>query len=272
MSNTSSPQTAAPGGLSPAKLSWIARNLGVSFDQRPSSHDAAVTKPATESERDQERMRDFSARLQIINQDMRMYGLMKTLADPLRTAIEATKTGNPEAEALLNDLEQQIAEAARQQRLASVQDTVKKASVSARTGVVALGKARVGLASARSTYATVRQTLQTACEQTRLSMVGDGIAEKPETIAAVKVIGDQVPDIEAMSADVEDALDTMIGTADPGARETARKLAIAAIGTYREAVDAVPILTRMQKTPAGTFEIRDALVAALTQLEQALAA
>jgi hypothetical protein len=231
-----------------------------------------TTPAAPETEQAHEQMQDFSARLQIINQDMRAYGLLSTLADPLRAAIAATKTGSPEAEALLSDLERRIAEAAGQQRLQGVQETVKKASVSARSGVVALGKARLGLASARSTYAIVRQTLEAACEQTRLSMVGDGVAEDPDTIAAVKTIGARVPDIEVMSANVENALDTMIGTADPGARDTARKQAIGAIGTYRQAVDAEPILARMQNTPAGTFQIRDALVAALDQLEQVLAA
>jgi hypothetical protein len=247
--------------------------------QKGATHpDAAPTAPATEPtgtpgpEHDQDRMQDFSARFLIINQDMRSYGLLKTLADPLRTAIEAAKSGSPQADALLSDLERQIAEAAGRQRLEGVQDTVKKASVSARTGVVALGKARLQLASARSTYATVRQTLEAACEQTRLSMVGDGIAEHPETITKVKEIGARVPNIEAMSADVENALDAMIGTADPDARDTARKLAITAIGTYRTAVDAEPILTRMQNTPAGTFQIRDALVGALDNLEHALTA
>jgi hypothetical protein len=240
--------------------------------------DAPPTAPATEPtatpgpDHEHDQMRDFSARFLIINQDMRSYGLLKTLADPLRTAIEAAKSGSPQADALLSDLERQIAEAAGRQRLEGIQDTVKKASVSARTGVVALGKARLQLASARGTYATVRQTLEAACEQTRLSMVGDGIAEDPETIAKVKDIGARVPNIEAMSADVENALDTMIGTADPNARDTARKLAIAAIGTYRTAVDAEPILTRMQNTPAGTFQIRDALVGALDNLEHALTA
>ncbi|HET6605947.1 MAG TPA: hypothetical protein VFG62_04725 [Rhodopila sp.] len=266
----------AQGSQSTASQPTASQPAGTSPGAPPAApQDAAprdTAEPAPENDRNEERVRDFSARLRIINQDMRTYGLLNALADPLRTAIEATKTGSPEAEALLNDLERRIAEAAGQQRLGDVQETVRKASVSARTGVVALGKARLGLAWARSTYATVRQTLEAACEQTRLSMVGDGIAEDPETIAAVKAIGARLPDIAAMSADVEDALDTMIGTADPGARDTARKQAIAAIGTYRQAVDAEPILTRMQNTPAGAFEIRDALVAALDQLEQALAA
>jgi hypothetical protein len=217
-------------------------------------------------------MQDLTARLRIIDKDIGQLGLGQKLAGPLREAAVAAKRNQLDADMLLSALEEQIAKEAAAKRMEQVRETIKNASVSARTGVVALGKARLQLATARSTYATVRQTLEVACEQTRLSMVGDGIAEDPETIAAVKAIGARVPDIEPMSADVENALDTMIGTADPGARDTARKQAIAAIGTYRQAVDAQPVLAQMQNTPAGTFQIRDALVSALDNLQQALAA
>jgi len=236
---------------------WVARVLGVSLSPSP-LFDPSVLRE----------------RLQAISVDMKLHGLESQISTAWRTATDAVETGAENAPELVDQLEDRVAEASRQKRMADVLETASKATVNASVSVVAFAKMRLKLQAARTSYELARANLHTACATlvTTPDFVTDPRSTSPGTLSAIATIADTVPDIASLTNDVDDAIDAMREASDPGVRQKSRDTALKALATYRSEIEAVPLLARMQNTAGGAYPIRDALVSALGELETALSA
>lgn len=240
-----------------AKRDWLLRVLGFDLPE-----DSGALSRA-----------ELMDRLQIINQDARANNLRDALQEPLRAAAVAVQANADTAVALLEILEQRIAELARDKRMAEVQDTVKNATISAKAGLVGLANMRLKLQAARAGYDTAVANL----EQSRDALLKDPVfaadprSTDPEFLTNASAVAERVPDIGGVANDVQKVLDDMISATDPAARLTLAQQAVAEIERYRaELTD--PILTVMEKTPAGSFPILSVLAGALDDLADALRA
>ena len=116
------------------------------------------------------------------------------------------------------------------------------------------------------------ETLQAACEALieTDAFAGDPRSRDPATFAAIAALGGRVPPVAELTGDLSDTLDRMVSAATPGDRAREQQNALKAVGTYRARIDAVPLLREMERSPAGTFTIHGAMVAALDELATGL--
>ncbi len=249
-----------------AKRDWLIRVLGFTF--------AENTGAAPHGEDDATLSRgELTQRLQIINQDARDSGAVGALQDALRAAAIAVKVNANNAVDLLEILEERLAEFARSKRMAEVEDTVKSATVSAKAGLVGLAKMRLKLQAARSGYDMAVSNLETSRDALlkHPQFANDPRSKDPEFLKNAAAVAERVPNIETAANEVQQALDNMTNAADPGARQALAQQAVASIEKYRAKLTD-PILTVMEKTPAGSFPILSVLSSALDDLAQALRA
>lgn len=202
---------------------------------------------------ERQRIADFTERLNIVLADVKLYGLTDTLAGPVREAAEATKARSPDAERLLDALEQQIAQAATRKRTEGAQKEVEKSRISAKTGVVAFGRARIELAMARGAYGSARTNLEAACSQLLQTgaFINDPMSKDPDALAAVAAVGEQVPSIDGLSAEVER------NSTRSSARPTSRSGATRASGRSRQYGNIAP-RSRLNRFSSGCRRLKRA--------------
>jgi len=244
-----------------AKRDWVIRVLGIdpAKNVSPTEDGGALSRT------------DLMERLQIINEDARSNGARDALREPLRAAAVAVQTNAPNAVELLEILEQRVAELARSRRMAEVKETAKNATISAKAGLVELAKMRLKLQAARSGYDMAVSNLETSRDalMTRQEFANDPRSKDPEFLKNAAAVAERVPDIEVVANDVQRALDDMTNAVGQEARKALAQQAVASIEKYQaELTD--PILTVMEKTPAGSFPILSVLSGALDDLASAL--
>lgn len=214
---------------------------------------------------------DLGGRLGIIRDDMLRLGAGGELSGLLREAAVAVKAGAAGAAALVEALEDRLAAFASSQRAAEAAATVA-AAVNGSLSPLALAKIRLTLGSTRSRVEGAIETLQAACESLLESgsFATDPRSHDPATFAAIAALGQRVPPVADLAGDLSDTLDRMVSATDPDARKREQQNALKAVGAYRARIDSVPLLREMESSPAGTFAIHGAMVAALDELSTGL--
>jgi hypothetical protein len=100
----------------------------------------------------------------------------------------------------------------------------------------------------------------------------DPRSSDPKTGTAIADIGERVPPIDALTTDVEAALEAMTNADDQAKHAAHAKTALQAIAAFRSKIDTIPLLTEMENTEAGSFPIHSKIVSVLDNLASALRA
>jgi uncharacterized phage infection (PIP) family protein YhgE len=244
-----------------AKRLWVSRVLGIQFPDQ--DDDGPVTK---------EEMAD---RLREIRDLAGQSGGLDQIVAQFREVAEAVRDRGADAQEELEILERHVADVNETHadkelagetdlltRDADRDDTKLNRIRTALTSVRAeVQLAAATLSEAASAYA---QALKASKEQQQL-LSGD----EDEIIAAAKSAGDAVPPFDETADAIETLLEEYEAAEDaPGASQILAE-AEQAVAAYRQGLTD-PLLTEMQETDAGSYQIMSAIEEALGELEQAL--
>jgi hypothetical protein len=233
-----------------ARNAWVSRVLGIT-----------VRSPDLQA--------IFAARLATVREDMLRYNAAAELSGPLRDAAVAARAGDPSAANLIDKLENRIAELAALRRAG---DGGIAPSTPGGLGPAAFAKLRLLLQQVRGEYEDAIDNLKAACEALLETdaFIDDPRSSDPATLSAIAGLDSRVPPVGPLADQVNDALDRMMNMQDPVARMAEARAAIAAITAFRVRIDGDPLLTEMENTDAGSFQIRGKMVAVLDDLVAAL--
>lgn len=132
-------------------------------------------------------------------------------------------------------------------------------------------KPRLKLRALESAYELAVGNLEVACRAMLRTEAfeTDPMSEDAAVQAAIDAIGERVPDVASVSAQVQVALAKLAKAAAADQAKTVAP-ALAALATYRQAIDGEPLLREMQTCEAGNFRIHSALSEALDELVESL--
>lgn len=235
--------------------------------------------PIPEGQQQQQRTapgdaRMMLGRLQAVRDDAIRMGVAPQVAEALRDAATALKANDPKASALLDALEQRVAEIARAQRVSEAEKTIAGSQTEGGVGVVEFAKIRLAMQDARSTFEGAFDSLKSSFEALLETedFVDDPRSSDPATLAAIDTLEQRLPSFPELAEKVDGALDDMMSAADPQVRKKHSDAALKAIADFRKRIDAEEILTEMESTEAGKFAIHSAMVASLDRMTEALTA
>jgi hypothetical protein len=216
----------------------------------------------------------MQARLQAVREDAAGLGAAAALSDALREAAAAVQANAPDADTLLDALEQRLAALAGERRAAGAAETVAASRTEGGVGVVEFAKMRLELEAARGKFEVAIDSLKSAFEALLETedFVDDPRSSEPETLARIDTLEQRLPSFPELAERVDDAIDNMANATDPKQRKQHGDAALKAIAAYRARIDAEPMLTEMESTDAGSFPIHSAMVEALERIESALRA
>jgi hypothetical protein len=212
------------------------------------------------------------ARLKTLRDDVVLYGMMDSFRDALQEAALALKAGDAGVVAKIEALEKRMAAVATAQHAKEAEAMTTRLQTASGMGTVAFNKLRLQLNDARVRFSDTVETLKAACEALIKTegFLDDPRSFDPATHAAIDALDKRIPSIVTLTGGLEDALDSMIRSADPSVRDGHAKQAVQAIGSFRQAIDAVPLLTMMEHTEAGDYAIYSTMISILDELTAAL--